>query len=72
MTKQEAKKILETYREIDDDTGEEYGYIIQSYNGEFNGDFEFSCKAEGVKYKPTDTLPLVVVCSDGKVVFPPT
>lgn len=38
MTKQEAKKILKAYRETDEDTGEKYGYIIQSYHGEYGGD----------------------------------
>lgn len=70
MTKQEAKKILKAYRETDEDTGEKYGYIIQSYHGEYGGGFVFRCKVEGVKYKATDTLPLVSVFSDGKVGSP--
>ena len=72
MTKQEAKRILEAYRETDEDMGEKYGYIIQSYHGEYNGGFVFRCKVEGVNYKASGTLPLVSVLSDGKVVVLPT
>lgn len=68
MTKQEAKRILETYRETDEDTGEKYGYIIQSYHGESNSGFVFRCKIEGVPYSNADNLPLIAVLSDGKVV----
>lgn len=72
MTKQEAKKILEAYRETDEDTGEKYGYIIQSYHRTCTGGFVFRCKIEGVPYSNTDNLPLIAVLSDGKVVVLPT
>ena len=72
MTKQEAKKILEAYRETDEDTGEKYGYIIQSYHGESNGGFAFRCKVEGAPYSNADNLLLIAVLSDGKVVVLPT
>ena len=29
MTENEARTILQDYRETDNDTGEEYGYVIQ-------------------------------------------
>lgn len=72
MTKQEAKQILEVYRETDEDTGEKYGYIIQSYHEEYDGGFVFRCKVEGVPYSNADNLPLIAVLSDGKVVILPT
>lgn len=72
MTKQEAKRILEAYRKTDEDTGEKYGYIIQSYHGTCTGGFVFRCKIEGVSYSNSDNLPLIEVLSDGKVVVLPT
>lgn len=72
MTKQEAKKILEAYRETDEDTGEKYGYIIQNYHGLCAGGFVFGCKVEGVPYSNADDLPLITVLSGGKVVVFPT
>lgn len=72
MTKQEAKRILKTYRETDEDTGEKYGYIIQSYHGTCAGGFVFRCKVEGVPYSNTDNLPLIAVFSNGAVTILPT
>lgn len=72
MTKQEAKQILKAYRETDEDTGEKYRYIIQSYHGTCTGGFVFRCKIEDVPHSNTDNLPLVAVLSDGKVVVLPT
>ena len=72
MTKQEAKRILKAYRETDEDPGEKYGYIIQSYHGTCTGGFVFRCKVEGAPYSNADNLPLIAVLSDGKVVVLPT
>ena len=75
MTKEEAKKILSAYREIDDDTNEEYGYIIQDYVGEDDEAYIFRCKIEGVDYDSLTGIfanfPLMAVYSDGTVLTVP-
>ena len=74
MTKEEATKILSAYREIDD-TGEEYGYIIQEYVGKDDGAYIFRCKVEGVDYDSLTgifmNLPLMAVYPDGTVLTVP-
>lgn len=72
MTTREAKKILEAHRETDEDTGEKYGYIIQSDHGTCTGGFVFECKIEGIPYSNANNFPLIAVLSDGKVVVLPT
>lgn len=71
MTEQEARKILKSYRETDDDTGEKYGYIIQESCGKDGEGYIFRCKAEGVDYSPKDNLPLIGVYPDGTVISIP-
>lgn len=72
MTKQDEKRILKAYRETDEDTGEKYGYIIQSYHGMCAGGFVFRCKVEGVPYSNSDSLSLIAVLSNGAVTILPT
>lgn len=76
MTEKEARKILQDYRETDDDTGEEYGYVIQECCGTDGDGFVFQCKVEGVDYDALDAvtgnLPLLAVYPDGTVVNVPT
>ena len=43
MTEQEAREILQKFREKDDDTGEEYGYIIQECCGRDGTGYVFRC-----------------------------
>lgn len=67
MTEKEARKILSDYREIDPDTGESYGYIIQESDGRYGDAFVFLCKIEGLEYDaPPDLVP-VEVHPDGRV-----
>ena len=47
MTELEARTILENYREVDDDTGEEYGHEIIRCLGGDNGSYIFECKSGG-------------------------
>lgn len=43
MTEKEARNKLKSYREIDEDTGEEYGYqIVKSLSPDGNG-YLFEC-----------------------------
>lgn len=72
MTEQEARKVLEMYRETDDDTGEDYGYIIRNYIGKREDAFYFECKVEGVEYSDSDKLPIVAVFPDSFVLVLPT
>ena len=71
MNKEEAKKILSMYRETDDDTGEEFGYIIQDYVTKDGEAYIFRCKVEGVDYDSLTgifvNLPLIAVYPDGTV-----
>lgn len=67
MTEQEAREILAAYREIDDNTGEDYGYIIQNCIGMKDDSFFFECKVEGVKYHNGDQLPVIAVFPDKSV-----
>ena len=71
MTEQEAKKVLQEYRDTDDYTGEKYGYIIQESCGKDGDGYIFRCKAEGVDYAPEDNLPLLGVYPDGTVISVP-
>lgn len=75
MTEQEARNVLAAYREVDEDTGEEYGYTIQKYCGESNAHV-FQCKVEGVDYDALEPemrdLPLMAVFPDGTVETLPT
>lgn len=71
MTEQEARKILTDYREIDDDTGEKFGYFIQNCVGKKENAFYFECKVEGVEYHDGDKLPIVAVFPDGSVLVLP-
>jgi hypothetical protein len=48
MTEKETKKILDGYREADEDTGESYGYKILEGLGRDGDGFVFRCKADGV------------------------
>ena len=76
MTENEARTILQDYRETDNDTGEEYGYVIQECCGKDGEGYVFSCKIEGVDYDTLDdvmrNLPLIAVYPDGTVVNVPT
>lgn len=50
MTEKEAKKKLEAYREIDEDTGEEYAYrVVKSLGPDGNG-YLFECTPEGTDF----------------------
>ena len=60
MTEQEAREILQKFREKDDDTGEEYGYIIQECCGKDETGYVFRC-----------SLPLMAVYPDGTVLNTP-
>ncbi len=76
MTENEARAILQDYRETDNDTGEEYGYVIQECCGKDSEGYVFRCKIEGVDYDTLDdvmrNLPLIAVYPDGTVVNVPT
>jgi len=67
MTEQEARKVLEAYRETDDDTGEEFGYLIQNFLEKSDDAFFFECKVEGVEYHDGGQLPVVAVYPDKSV-----
>lgn len=71
MTEQEAREILQKFREKDDDTGEEYGYIIQECCGRDGTGYVFRCKAEGDVYGKDASLPLMAVYPDGTVLNTP-
>ena len=71
MTENEARHILSNYRELDDDTGEEYGYIIQECCGKDGEGYVFRCKAEGAEYDETQDLPLLAVYPEGMVLIIP-
>lgn len=50
MTGKEARNKLKSYREIDEDTGEEYGYqIVKSLSPDGNG-YLFECMQEGTDF----------------------
>lgn len=67
MTEKEARQKVEAYREIDEDTGEEYGYIVQRYCGRVGDGYAFECKATDVPYAEDDILPLLAVYPDGRI-----
>ena len=71
MTENEARDILSHFRELDDDTGEEYGYIIQECCGKDGEGYVFRCKAEGAEYDETQDLPLLAVYPEGMVLIIP-
>lgn len=71
MSENEARKILSDYKEVDDDTGKTYGYIIQECCGKDGDGYLFQCKAEGVEYDNTQTLPILAVYPDGTVLTLP-
>ncbi len=71
MTEKEARDILSGYREIDDDTGERYGYTIQECCGKDGDGYLFRCRAEGVEYSGTDDLPILAVYPDKTVIAVP-
>lgn len=68
MTEKEARKILQDYHETDDNTDEEYGYVIQECCGTDGNGYVFRCKAEGVEYGKDTNLPLIAVYPDGTVI----
>lgn len=76
MTEKEARKVLAAHREVDEDTGEEYGYTIQKYCGESDHAHVFQCKVDGVDYDTLEPemrdLPLMAVFPDGTVETLPT
>ena len=76
MTQNEARTILRDYCETDNDTGEEYGYVIQECCGKDGEGYVFRCKIEGVDYDTLDDVmrnpPLIAVYPDGTVVNVPT
>ena len=47
MTEHEARTILENYREVDEDTGEEYGHNIIRCLGSDNDGYIFECRSNG-------------------------
>ncbi len=72
MTEQKARKILEAYRETDEDTGESFGYSVQNYSGEDNGTFFFECKVDGVEYHDGDSFPVIAVFQNGTILVLPS
>lgn len=71
MTEKEARQKVEAYREIDEDTGEEYGYIVQRCCGRDRDGYVFECKVADVLYAEGDILPLLAVYPDGTILYPP-
>lgn len=69
MTKEEATRLLETYRETDDETSEEYGYSIIRYVGMHGDCHLFECALPDYAEDSTMT---VAVCPDGDVLPLPT
>lgn len=67
MTEREARTILENYREVDEDTGEEHKYIIRYCAGNDANAFFFECKIEGYEYQQGVILPMIAVYSDGRI-----
>lgn len=57
MTEQEARKILEEYREFDEDTGEKYGHKIIRCLGSNRDCYIFQCKSNG--YLDLNTMTFV-------------
>jgi len=49
MTEKEARAILESYQETDEDTGEKYGFCILKSLGADGDGFAFECKADGAE-----------------------
>lgn len=71
MMEKEARKILEEYREFDDNTGETYRYIIQRSAGNDANAFFFESKIEGYEYQQGTILPMIATYSDGRVLSLP-
>lgn len=78
MTELEARTILENYREVDDDTGEEYGHKVICCRGGDNDGYVFECSSEGcldlktgVFVKSTTATYEVAVYPDGAVICLP-
>lgn len=74
MTEEEARTILENYREVDDDTGEEYSHKIICCLGSDNDYYIFKCKSDGCLDLKTGSFVKsenasyeVAVCPDGTV-----
>lgn len=76
MTERDARRILSAYREVDDETGNEYGYVIQKCCGKDGEGYIFQCEIEDVNYDDLDAVfrsyPLIGVYPDGLVVQIPT
>lgn len=78
MTEHEARTILESYREVDEDTGEEYGHKIIRCLGSDSDGYVFECKSTGYLdlntmtfVESSDVTYEVAVYSDGTVVCIP-
>ena len=78
MTEHEARKILENYREVDEDTGEKYDHKIIRCLGSDGDGYIFECKSNGYLDLKTmtfvespDAAYEVAVYSDGTVVCIP-
>ncbi len=76
MTEQDARRILLNYREVDDETGNEYGYVIRKCCGKDGEGYIFQCEISDVNYDDLDAVfrsyPLIGVYPDGLVVQIPT
>ena len=71
MTEQEARAILQKFRKKNEDTGKEYGFIIQECCGRDGDGYVFQCKAEGFAYGKDAKLPLIGVYPDGEILSLP-
>ena len=71
MTKEDAKKILETYHEIDDDTGDHIHYRVLSFVGKHGDAFVFQCIQENMTVDDYDIVPEFAVYEDGTVLSLP-
>ena len=71
MTKEEAKKILEAYRETDEDTGDTWGLKVLKYLGANNDGHVFEVIADDTDVKDYEIIPQYVVCKDKTVLVLP-
>ena len=71
MTKEEAKKILEAYREADEDTGDTWGLKVLKYLGVSNDGHVFEAVADDIDVKDYEITPQYVVCKDKTVLALP-
>lgn len=72
MTRQEAREIIESYRELEDDTNEYVEYDVRGFGYKTEGAFVFYCTLRGVEPRDEYDLVPIAVYENGEIFVLPT